>query len=401
MIKFPCLCGVKFTLPEDMAGRMFQCEKCGRLVTVPTLDDLKNIDADGAYALDADHERPTHRPDTGMLPPDSAIQAPPVMPRYDPFTGELIRAVGVEAGIVSAEARKTPRAPPQSKITRGLAPPPPTMAWITLFGEMLMAKNVTVLLCMTIGYFLLAFGIYWFYIMGAYMFFFFPVVVLAFCVSYFSAVVQETGPGEREDLPPPLRYVEWRADIWDPLIHIVLSVALCLGPAAAAFVLIIEDPIRLWAAGILGGIGAIFFPALFLTASVDGIVANFRPDRLLGVIRAAGFVYLPVLIGWAAGMFCLANGMLALLGVFSIMWNPFGRAFPRPWIGFGWGYGFCFVVAGLYFSYYACWLLGVIWRKHHAKFPWIAQRFVKDEAAPGKPIPAKQPVPRSGVGSHD
>src|SRR5688572_995487 len=52
MIRFPCSCGQQYEVPEDQAGNGFQCTRCGRLVDVPVLSDLKNLAADGTYGLD-------------------------------------------------------------------------------------------------------------------------------------------------------------------------------------------------------------------------------------------------------------------------------------------------------------------------------------------------------------
>src|SRR5687768_1196344 len=52
MIRFPCICGQVYEVPEDQAGTSFQCSHCGRLVDVPPLNDLQHIQADGTYDID-------------------------------------------------------------------------------------------------------------------------------------------------------------------------------------------------------------------------------------------------------------------------------------------------------------------------------------------------------------
>ena len=57
MIAFACNCKHRFELPDDKAGDVVQCPKCGRLNDIPTLDDLPHLDADGVFDIYAD--RPT------------------------------------------------------------------------------------------------------------------------------------------------------------------------------------------------------------------------------------------------------------------------------------------------------------------------------------------------------
>ena len=66
MIEFPCPCGrYTFSVPEDMAGGLVQCPKCGRLNDIPTLSDLALIAEDGTYkVVDAVFVlQPLHRPE--------------------------------------------------------------------------------------------------------------------------------------------------------------------------------------------------------------------------------------------------------------------------------------------------------------------------------------------------
>src|ERR1051325_10024105 len=64
MIEFPCHCGHKFSLPQDMAGGLIQCPRCSRLNDVPNLGDLSQLDEDGTFKLEptiARHETPEQR----------------------------------------------------------------------------------------------------------------------------------------------------------------------------------------------------------------------------------------------------------------------------------------------------------------------------------------------------
>src|SRR5688572_27378357 len=130
MIAFPCHCGHKFAVGEDMAGGMIQCPHCGRLNDVPLLSDLGHIAEDGTYNLEL---RPEPEDQTDALPEltrlymksrvdehgneidlrqtmddiyesggdeiplELAGEVRPGAPKYDPITGELIEPMEVKA----------------------------------------------------------------------------------------------------------------------------------------------------------------------------------------------------------------------------------------------------------------------------------------------------------------
>jgi hypothetical protein len=400
MIDFPCTCGNSFSLPDDQAGGSLQCPKCGLLVSVPTLDDLRNLDADGAYTLDfaptekdrrAEERihpvgaRRNQQPEPEEIPLEADPTAAPITPRYDPFTGELIRAITVEKHVQSVAAKTPTRTQPISKLKdRGKVTPPPKNSWLVLLGEMCMAHNVFVLLVMTVLNVLLGAGLFVVISIRATMFFFMPTVLLMVCFGYFSLIVQETGPGEKEELPRPLREFELKSDIWEPFLHFALSVVPCLLPAAIIYMQAGDTPAGRWISAGLAVAGAFFFPAMFMSLSINGVVANLRPDRVLGVIFKAGWAYLPVPIAWSMGLACIVNGMAAL---YNSGVSLFDRVDPDLYMVPVWNVHSClaavgFIIAGLYLSYYACWQLAMIWRKHHREFPWVAQRFKTQPPAP-------------------
>jgi hypothetical protein len=397
MITFPCLCGFKFSLGDEMAGEMFQCEKCGRLVVVPSLDDLNSLATDGTYdLLDAPKPKETAGADSAE-PSAFDLAAPPrVAPRYDPFTGELIREHGLIEHELSPAQQAPPRVMPLNKSKhRADIEPVPAFACFTILGEMFMAKNVTVLLLMVIVVGFSAFGMFLVQAWGAYLLSFVPLILFVVSAGYYSLIVQETGPGQRNELPTPLRSFEMRTDVWDPLLHFVLSVAVWLIP-----VMVIESIFASTAAAsvigvILFSIGIFFFPAIFLTLSSDGILINLRPDRLWRVITRGGIYYIFTLAGWIGGTVLAAYGWEGLFAALStILVRPGGleMEIPHQWLIRGTWLSFALVLAGLYLQYYGCWLLGLIWRKHHPDFGWEAQRFTKEpQHVPGAtPPPAER-----------
>jgi hypothetical protein len=395
MINFPCLCGVKFSLGDEMAGEMFQCDKCGRLVVVPILDDLKNLGTDGTYdLLDAPAPKTTAATDTDPTAFDLA--APPrVAPRYDPFTGELIR----EHALTEHELSPVQKAPPRvmslnkSKHRAEIEPVPP-YSWLSVFVELLMAKNAAVLAMMLVLAAFTAFTMFLVQAWGAYLLSFVPLILFIAMAGYYSLIIQETGPGQKNELPTPLRTFEVRTDVWDPMVHFVVANLVWLVPAMVIQAMFANTPAAPVLGEILFAIGMVIFPAIFLTLAADGVLINLRPDRLLRVMVRGGIYYLCTLVGWIGGTFLLGFGWEGLFAAPStIIMRPGGleMEIPRQWLLRGTWPSFGYVLAGLYLQYYGCWLLGLIWRQHHAEFGWVAQRFIKEPPPlPGAPPPPGQ-----------
>ena len=51
-IRFPCRCGNVIEAPVSLAGDSTQCPQCGRLRSVPTLEELPDLEDDGTFRLD-------------------------------------------------------------------------------------------------------------------------------------------------------------------------------------------------------------------------------------------------------------------------------------------------------------------------------------------------------------
>jgi hypothetical protein len=227
-------------------------------------------------------------------------------------------------------------------------------------------------------------------------FFVVPLVMLIACVGYYSILVQEIGPGEKDELPVPLRGFELRTDVWDPFVHIFFSAVACFGPAALAQIYCGGDPRSHLPVIALAAAGAFFLPAVFLTACVDGVLVNFRPDRVLGVIGKSLGNYLLIAVAWSAGTVMLVDGIVGCYeaGSWLFAW-PGLVPYRSPHVFGGLG-SLAMIAGGLYLSYYACWMLAIFWRKHHAEFPWIARRFVSEKPASGHPpapLEKTAPVP--------
>jgi hypothetical protein len=405
-----------FTLPDEMAGEMFQCTKCARLVTVPTLDDLQHIQEDGTYDI-GDIAAPTRRVDHAPVmsseeanstvgrtedsnPYDFDEPEQTNAPRYDPFTGELVRAHEVIETEDSAEAKKPKVQQPITKMRdRGAVSAVAPLASIRLLGEMFMARNVSVLLLMLVLHVLMALLSFFIVAVGFFFFFFVPAILVCICLGYYAIIVQETGPGDRDELPTPMRTFDGRTDIWDPFAFMLLAILLCFGPTLYVEKHFAGYAAADWVGNILFAVGMFMMPSVFLTAAVGGIVVNFRPDRLLGVIWKSGVDYLFVVIAWGAGIILITFGWLGMFAAPYSLFRPGNVSVPRNWFLRGAGMSAAMMAAGLYLSFYACWLLGLIWRKHYAEFPWVGQHWIKKEVVitppqrrKKKPAPPIEPI---------
>src|ERR1700733_10835921 len=151
MIDFTCLCGHPISVEDEQAGTSLQCTKCARLVSVPTLDDLKNLDADGTYTFGERYQAPAPQAHlnvaskaamqeagaTDDIPMAEMISAPDrVAPRYDPETGELVRAVELKAHVVSEAQKAAPRTQPVSKSSKRQAINSKPMSPLEVLGEL-------------------------------------------------------------------------------------------------------------------------------------------------------------------------------------------------------------------------------------------------------------------------
>jgi hypothetical protein len=101
-----------------------------------------------------------------------------------------------------------------------------------------------------------------------------------------------------------------------------------------------------------------------------GSLNNLRPDRLGGIIRAAGADYVLSFLLWTIGLPLLAY---SFFGVWMIPQDV------RP----EWVYNLNRMVVAIpllfgtiILLHFASWHLGLIYRRHHDQFPWVLQRHV-------------------------
>jgi hypothetical protein len=386
MINFSCRCGEKFSVPADLAGNPLQCPQCHLLVEVPLLSELESIEADGTLKLgevpekpESDAERirklrhiyhPGRQDDDGVdidlraddetlrnagvveIPLGSTDGLIPMPPRYDPDTGEVIKpldlkpeearplaAIPVAAPALNYATPDTPLEAPPASLWRMVFRP----ASLVVMGVILLVH----LLLPAARYFPLF-----------YVFFYF---LFVFQFAHYALVVEETGPGECDELPAFLRGNGLGDDFFRPTLHSVGSLLLCYLPLG----FFDKKPFALmWLA-----IATTAFPAVFLTTCGSGLLGDLRPDRIVGVIINSGWRYLVSLLLWVSALAAYAAG---LAGAISPRW--LSSLFPPgPAADLARNSGFVLLAAGIVLLHMFCVQLGLLYRVRHTYFPWVLQ----------------------------
>jgi hypothetical protein len=416
MIEFPCHCSFRFKLQDDMAGAMIQCPRCGRLNDVPTLDDLQALDNDGTYKVDTlvipdlesghlDNLTRVYGPgrvdDEGEsidlrntlddvieagaeeIPLSLRDEVRPGAPKYDPVTGELVRPLDLKP------------APPPSASTIPVARPAPLgyasghtdgIHPVRVPFQLLMPGNAFV-----IFFIFAAHGLVWFLTIITVMGFFFmaPVllVFLALIVAHYGNIIDDIGPGEQDELPRPLRGLSFYDDIWHPSTAMLGSLFICYGPAWVVTYMELPWP-ELHGLIVLGmmALGTLLLPAVMLTTTTSGSAMNLAPHRVLGVMFSCGIGYLFAVVLAAAALVVYAAGLGFLpyvafrLGFDAAVVNTLTRGVVL----------FPLLLLGIYLVHLYCWELGLLYRRHYPRFPWVLQRH---EWSPREPVPPRRPRP--------
>jgi hypothetical protein len=398
-----------------MAAGVIQCPKCGLLNDVPTLSDLEHIADDGTLLMAPTQRqaepdrlaalsrfynrghtdqhgnekdlRLTHEElaDVGadITPIDLKDQGRKAAPKYDPVTGELIREI--EIGPAPTKFAGADDVPPDqipvAKTALTYAPARRTFASIALRipVELLMPQNVIVLLFLFLMHVLNQIAMFamlngFFFIVPAVM------VLSGLIVSHYGNTIEDIGPEAKDDVPRPLRGMSFVDDIWRPFVNIAVSTMLCYSPALFILGNAQEREVALIGAGVLFLAGTLFFPAVLLTTTTSGALANLRPDRVLGVIRAAGWSYVAAVLLWvislASYLFVITGSvffivrMSTIAGTTGIAVSPLSHG----------GVVFPSIMFAIFVTHWFCWHVGLIYRWHYDRFPWVLQRHISTRA---------------------
>jgi len=407
MINLTCRCGNRFAVADDLAGMSVQCQACRRLLDVPGLGDLADLDEDGTIKLreaepnptptdeellrawlpqhkDADGNEYDLRPDMeqvieagGEEPPlEVKDQQRPAAPKYDPETGELI----VPLALKGDEAQHVIPIPlPQTRPTLQYYQGPSLSPWRVPLA-LLTPANATVMLVVLVlhlfgtGALLVScFGIFVIGIMSILVFLAIP--------AHYANVVEDIGFFDKDELPAVLRNMSFSEDVARPFFNMAGAMALCYAPAGVLWRM--EAPL---AAVALAGLGTILFPAVFLTLVTSGTVLNLRPDRVFGVIGAGIWSYAVLLVLWVLAIAVYGGGIVSTSYVSLALLDPSLtlNALATP-------LSFLALILGVYLMHLFCWQLGLFYRGHHERFPWVLQRHIP-KPPPPRIIPRRRPA---------
>ena len=403
MIDFPCTCGYKFSIPEDLSGGLVQCPRCKHLVDVPTVTQIRELDTDGTIKLEPlpppeigrlqELDRafnPSHTDDYGVeydlrssaeqiaragepTPEEIEAHGRPDAPRYDPETGELIRPLEIapERAVPVIPIHQTPQGDPRTlAYASGLPAEMGVTRRYPLALALFLGGNSVVMAMVFLAHALanlLVLAVWvklWFVILM-------PLAILVAVLAHYANVVEDTGVWERDELPAPLRQAQWSEDIWGPFVSMFFSLMVCFGPAFALWF-----QLNGWLAVIPFIVGSFFFPAVLLTLATSGSALNLRPDRVMGVIGEGGARYFMSVILWILTAITYGPAIVNSTMVLNIGGPMAGRTIPR--ISGPLSYVMLFV--GIYFAHMFCWHLGLLYRGRHERFPWILQRHTPREA---------------------
>ncbi len=415
MVKFRCSCGHQFNVTDDKAGTDIQCPRCGILVAIPSASEALNLNEDGTYSVqkitpepsrigklrhlygrqkidetgqDIDLRGPAEADEEQTQPPVPE----PVKPKYDPETGQLIRAIDLspEANVPppNAEVPFAKVAPasvvkPEEEVPVGGALPLMQLMMpeniVSMFFVWLTHVLASLLLFAVIATDFLPLGIF----IG---------ILAAGIMAHVGNVMEELAVEKRDELPSFLRHFSLGDDVIRPFISVSLAIAVSFAPALIVFKLLTPWSLGWdWAVFSLAGIGAILFPAALLTTTTSGSIINARYDRLIGTITATGGRYFWCMLLLVATLAIYGGGVYMAMQYAHDLAAGIGLGKPPTNGGLVKAIPlFSFLVLGIYLMHYFLWELSIAYRAHHEEFPWLFQRYERDPAKDALPKPPKK-----------
>jgi hypothetical protein len=409
VIQFPCVCGYAFELPDELSGGEIQCPECRRLNDVPTRMELSQIAEDGTYKVEAAIARPDpdivtadlayiyqkgvrdadgNEIDLRLTPEERAMVGvgEPILlapnarrmdhaPRYDPETGELIEPIEIcdNGATPPPDPSTIPMARPVFNYAVGEAARRP--GFIRLFVHLLSPLNLAVMLGVY-GMHVLLWPMLMVVLAGIMILIVGVPFVAGAILAHYGNIIEDCGPFERDELPRPLRDIGWYEDLWAPFCNVFGSLLLCYAPIALLPLVLSRVPAFQpvgWAmAAALAGIGTFFFPAVLLTLQTSGTILNLRPDRVLAVIAACGRDYFMALVIWVIAGALYAWGWIGTSVAMVHLINP--TTLP-PWIT-SLTLTAAVLALGVFAMHYFCMTVGLLYRWHYDRFPWVLQRHI-------------------------
>lgn len=402
LIQFSCRCGQRLEAEPQHAGMDVQCPVCGTLVTIPMLSDLGRINAtDGTYNMEtqARHDDPARLArltkiygkarvdewgdDLDLRGPDGLPipqrQQPPqpgptpqeqdtrdVRPRYDPITGELIRPVDVAPPRTRAVLPAHTLGRPIKK--RKVFEPLERLSPLEIATKMLEPQSMTVLAIIILAHVFLIMALMVTLVIWM------PVVAvigtILLLLAHYGNVVEETGSSMKDELPRPMRELNWVEDFWSPIGAMIMTLGASYGPAV--WILTRDDlPLKLRGALAAGLVilGCFAAPAVLLISCCSGSYANLRPDIVWATIRGCGRGYFMMIGSYLLGVGMYVTAMvLTFMNMIAAMTTVPGL----PWY-LGWLVTAPLLIASIFTIHFHLWMVGRAYRVYYGNFPWLYQ----------------------------
>jgi hypothetical protein len=405
MIAFRCRCSHLFSVPEDQAGGTVQCPDCGLLNDVPQLGELSALDEDGTIRLGQTLTAPEPRRltelDRTFAPRRVDEQGREIdlrttfeqvkragapagrpkraNPRYDPETGELITPLEVAQPSVPVPPEGVPLGKPVLAYATLAAEPALTAPRILL--ELFMPANIAVILIVFAAYVvvrLIAFFLLILLAAGGPIVAAFSTIpqwaVLFLVAAHYGNAIDETGRAGKDQLPRPLRDLNWQDDIWGMFARVAFGAFLCYWPTIVVGSLPAGRPGEAEWGWLALGAGTFFLPAVWLTLISSGSILNLRPDRVAVTVWRCGpgYLLLPAVLviaaiaqGWAG------LGLDVLPGIVNSVISKYVAPHPQFILAATLGS----LMIGVYAAHFFCWYLGTLFRRHEDNFPWVWQEY--------------------------
>ena len=203
-------------------------------------------------------------------------------------------------------------------------------------------------------------------------------------LAHYGCVIEDTSLEARDELPRPLRHLDISQDLLNPFVNVVIAGLICYFPAIIIAMpsVPLQDHPRLCLVLLFELIGSFFFPAVVLTTITGSTMLNLRPDRVMGVILRCGGDYI-----LAVGIYLIAlHATMFYLIPADYSWiDPtLLTRLQKPVVSVP------IVAVCVYLTHYFCWLLGLMYRTNHDKFPWILQRYISTRHQTNMSLPPRR-----------
>ena len=333
-IEATCQCGARFRLPDSAAGKRARCKRCGASVTIPSHD---------LYAI-SEPERSAGDSETRLAPPPLPVASP-----HHPDDTATTHLRSGESGSGSREAAF-------DELSRGRTFRQDLLDSFVFLLEPANAVTIGALALMLV----VAQGIGAMVPIGGLLV---KMAAGAYAGAFCFAVLLETASGE-DDLPTVM-IKDLRDDLVGPALEFAGSWLVVAWPALVLQGLIAADVVAVPDLVVTGLFvaGAFFWPAVVLMVAIGNGLSGLWPHSVIRTVMAAPASYLAI---WCV-----------LLVAALLLWVPNSDAFASFVINASPARVMILeavnIVLSLIVAVIAMRVIGLFYRHHKHRFPWVAE----------------------------